>query len=78
MLHLSLVLTSCPDAPLIYWGVKAGEKDSISTNNYLIITIQLTSDRPEGNNINQLTRNAISSARAPLNKRNNSQETTQT
>jgi hypothetical protein len=60
MLHLSLVLTSCPDAPLIYWSVEAEEKDSISTNNYLIITIQLTSDRPEGNNRNQLTRNMLS------------------
>jgi hypothetical protein len=41
MLLSSLVLTLCPDAPLMYWSVQAGEKDSVSTNNYLIITIQL-------------------------------------
>jgi hypothetical protein len=36
-----LLLTLCPSAPLMYMGVQTGEKDSISTNNYLIITIQL-------------------------------------
>jgi hypothetical protein len=39
MLHSSLVLKLHPESPLMYWGVQTGEKDSISTNNYLIITI---------------------------------------
>lgn len=66
MLLSSLVLALCPNAPLMYWGVQAGEKDSVSTtvfNNYNTVT----SGRPGSNNRNQLIRiHAISSTRAPL------------
>jgi hypothetical protein len=34
----SYVVSKCS---LMYWGVQAGKKDSISTNNYLLIIIQL-------------------------------------
>jgi hypothetical protein len=51
----SLVLMLCPDDPLMYWGMQARERQHLNKQ-YIIITITVNIRRPEGKNINRMTR----------------------